>query len=431
MRHHSPAAARLLAEFIEERRPAAVLIEGPSDFQPYFAELHLPHELPIAIYSYFRTDEGDRRGAYYPFSEYSPEWQAITHAAGLGIEARFIDLPWAEVADLDRVTHRYADAELRRGRYVRAVCDRLGVEDFDDLWDKIVEADGALDLADYLRRVHWLCWHTRLWEAEISQADQRREVFMAGQIAAALEECSGQALVVTGGFHSSALAARLEGFACPGTEPVEPAESPPSFADRGIALTTYSYERLDNLAGYDAGMPSPGFYDHAWQSQSRGESFSHAPLVRQIVAGLRSRKQTVSTADLIALETSARALAALRGRERVWRRRPGRRRHEHAGQRRIAIRLPFTTAGCRSRRPAGQSPRHAGRRDSPTAAGRRYQAAVGTGRAGIVARRCARSNSICSRRSIERRAGCCTRWPCCRSPVTSTRAARTFSPGKI
>ncbi len=143
VRHHSPAAARLLAEFIEERRPAAVLIEGPSDFQPYFAELHLPHELPIAIYSYFRTDEGDRRGAYYPFSEYSPEWQAITHAAGLGIEARFIDLPWAEVADLDRVTHRYADAELRRGRYVRAVCDRLGVEDFDDLWDKIVEADGS------------------------------------------------------------------------------------------------------------------------------------------------------------------------------------------------------------------------------------------------------------------------------------------------
>ncbi|HVX64777.1 MAG TPA: DUF5682 family protein [Pirellulales bacterium] len=320
VRHHSPAAARLLAEFIDARRPAAVLIEGPSDFQPYFAELQLPHELPIAIYSYFRTDDGDRRGAYYPFSEYSPEWQAITHAAGLGIEARFIDLPWAEVADMDRVTHRYADAELRRGRYVRAVCDRLGVEDFDDLWDKIVESDGGLDLADYLRRVHWLCWHTRLWEAEISQADQRREAFMAGQIAAALAEFSGQLLVVTGGFHSSALAARLEGFECPGTAPVESAESPPSFADRGIALTTYSYERLDNLAGYDAGMPSPGFYDHAWQSQSRGEAFSHAPLVRQIVAGLRSRKQTVSTADLIALETSARALAALRGREQVWRR---------------------------------------------------------------------------------------------------------------
>lgn len=320
VRHHSPAASRLLAEFIAQRRPAAVLIEGPSDFQPYFAELQLPHELPIAIYSYFRTDAGDRRGAYYPFSEYSPEWQAITQAAGLGIETRFIDLPWAEVADLDRVTHRYADAELRRGRYVRAVCERLGVEDFDDLWDKIVEADGRLGLADYLRRVHWLCWHTRLWEAEISQADQRREAFMAGQITAALEEFAGQLLVVTGGFHSSALAARLEGFDCPGTDLSEPPEGAPAFADRGIALTTYSYERLDNLTGYDAGMPSPGFYEHVWRTQARGEAFSHAPLVRQIVAGLRSRKQTVSTADLIALETSARALAALRGRERVWRR---------------------------------------------------------------------------------------------------------------
>ena len=32
-------------------------------------------------------------------------------------------------------------------------------------------------------------------------------------------------------------------------------------AGQGIALTPYSYERLDSLTGYEAGMPNPGFYD--------------------------------------------------------------------------------------------------------------------------------------------------------------------------
>jgi hypothetical protein len=323
VRHHSPAAGRLVAELIDELRPATLLIEGPSDYNADFAELLLAHELPIAIYSYFQDSAGERRGAYYPFSEYSPEWQAIRRAAELSIPARFIDLPWAEVADLDRTTHRYADAELRRGRYIRTLCDRLGVEDFDDLWDKLVEAEDRITLETYFQRVHLLCWHTRLWEPEIGLADQRREAFMAEQIATARCDQTAPLLVVTGGFHSSALAAHLEGFAnCPGTDATLKSEHAPAAApgERGIALTSYSYERLDSLTGYNAGMPSPGFYEHVWQQQQIRKAYRHQSLLRQVIRELRERKQRVSTADLIAVETSAQALAAFRGRDRVWRR---------------------------------------------------------------------------------------------------------------
>lgn len=325
VRHHSPAAGRLVRKLIEERRPAAVLIEGPSDYNAEWSELLLEHELPIAIYSYFRDAAGERRGAYYPFSEYSPEWQALRGAAELAIPAQFIDLPWADVADLDRATHRYADAELRRGRYVRMLCERLGVEDFDDLWDKLIEAEEALSLETYLRRVHRLCWHTRAWEQEVSAADRRREAFMAEQIAAARLRWDGPLLVVTGGFHSSALAARLEGFAgCPGVGVDEAAAGAVHGAgaaeERGIALTGYSYERLDSLTGYDAGLPNPGFYEHVWRQANESGGYEHQSLLRRVVEELRGRKQPVSTADLIAVETTARALAALRGRRRVWRR---------------------------------------------------------------------------------------------------------------
>jgi len=90
--------------------------------------------------------------------------------------------------------------------------------------------------------------------------------------------------------------------------------------EAGVALTAYSYARLDALTGYDAGMPNPGFYEEAHRQRARGRTFDHQPLLRQVVQQLRKRRQVLSTADLIAVETSAQSLARLRGRRHVWRR---------------------------------------------------------------------------------------------------------------
>lgn len=330
VRHHSPMCAALVSRLIDQLRPAAVLIEGPSDYNDSLDELRLDHQLPIAIYSYFKTGTSTS-GAYYPFCEYSPEWSAVQAGTKSGAVVRFIDLPWSESPDDDRLIHRYADAEMRRGRYVQSLCDRMEVEDFDDLWDKLIESHNEMSVEDYLGRVHGLCFHIRLWEESIRVADRRREAWMVDQIQrtrerlnvdAAGDAAAGRILVVTGGFHSSALAARLEGFPCPGitlSQDESAATVPPRDAV-GIALTTYSYERLDNLTGYNAGMPSPGFYEHVWRQRQNGERFTHQPLLVELVKQLRERRQTLNTADLIAVETTARALASLRGRDHVWRR---------------------------------------------------------------------------------------------------------------
>lgn len=319
VRHHSPGCALLLKELIERLKPSAVLIEGPSDFNSHLDELSLPHQLPIAIFSYFRANTGTF-GAYYPFCEYSPEWIAVQSAKALGIPTKFIDLPWTSVAPLDKTPHRYADAELRRSRYVRSLCQRMHVEDFDDLWDKLVESDLDLSLGNYLRRVHSLCFHIRLWEDQINPSDRLREAFMAEQIEETLREHSGRVLIVTGGFHSSALVSRLEGFTCPGIDtPAPPNDEPIEILETGIALTSYSYERLDSLTGYNAGMPSPGFYEFAFRSRQEGTRVDHQPLLEALVEQLREKKQTLSTADLIAVDIAAKGLAAIRGRTQVWR----------------------------------------------------------------------------------------------------------------
>lgn len=336
VRHHSPVCAAMVNSLIETIRPAAVLIEGPSDYNQYLDELMLDHELPIAIYSYFRrpadsTSNGQpsgshSSGAYYPFCDYSPEWVAMQAARRVNARIAFIDLPWLQTARLDQCSHRYADAELRRGSYIESLCQRMQIDDFDELWDRLVESDWTLDLSEFMRRVHALCLHIRFGESSIHHSDLSREAFMRAQIERCRSELHGPILVVTGGFHSSALAAPFAGIALDEavTKDSDANEDSPSDPNSdqvvsGIALTTYSYERLDNMTGYNSGMPNPGFYEWAWRFRQKNQSFDHHPLLMELAEQFRKKKQLVSTADLIAIETSALGLAALRGREHVWR----------------------------------------------------------------------------------------------------------------
>ena len=322
VRHHSPAAARLVCELIERVRPSHVLVEGPSDFNDELDQLWLPHQLPIAIYSYLRDADGITRSAYYPFCEHSPEWQAIQTAHRIGSIVRFIDLPWSDVArEEGEPANRYSDGELLRSRYLDRLCQHLGVDDVHTLWDTLFELDASLSVEDYLRRCHDWCGHSRLLEGEGRLADRKREAFMASMIRQALAESEGQVLVVTGGYHSLALHARLNGGGPDGIG--EPGEYSltrlEAGQERGIALTPYSFERLDSLSGYEAGMPNPGFYQRVWQDRQKKAGDTHRALLAEVAKKLRERNQTVSAADLIAAESTARALAAMRGHPEVWR----------------------------------------------------------------------------------------------------------------
>lgn len=324
VRHHSPACARLLGAVIESHRPSAVLIEGPSDFNPRIAELFSDHLPPIAIYSYFATQGGGRSGAFYPFCEFSPEWVALQSGRKCGASVEFIDLPWADLAPLDRRANRYADGRLGRARYTQELCRRLGVDDWNTLWDTLFEIDPELTVPDYLERCHTFCFHARVSEGGSSLADVTREAYMIERVREALTRTAGQVLVVTGGFHSPALFAALHALPFEAKlVATENAEPVPEICERGIALTPYSYQRIDSLVGYEAGLPNPGFYHQIWKDRSATQATKRTASFRRLLAaavsGLRARQQTASTADLIAVETAAQALATLRGHAVVWR----------------------------------------------------------------------------------------------------------------
>lgn len=321
VRHHSPAAARLVRDLVRSARPAAVLVEGPADFgeDRIARELPLDHAPPIAIYSSVVLPGRGRAGAYHPFCTYSPEWQAVRAGLAVGSRVAFVDLPWAAVASGTDVAHRYADHELRRSSALPQLCRRLEVDDFDAAWDLLVEIDPDLSLEDYLERCEVLCAELR-GDGDVPALDARREAYMAARIAAVRAELdgagsAGEVLVVCGGFHTAGLRALLAG-------PVPPPEAvpPPEPGDgRIVALTPYSYAALDALTGYEAGLPNPGFYEEVWRARTSGGSGPAPVVLARIVAHLRERDQHVSAADLIAVQTTAGGLAALRGHAQVWR----------------------------------------------------------------------------------------------------------------
>src|SRR5258707_15290322 len=92
IRHHGPGCARGLRTALERLAPDIVLVEGPPD-----AELALPllarEELkpPVALLIY--APDTPHRAAYYPFTYFSPEWQAPHPTVRPGVTPPLLELP--------------------------------------------------------------------------------------------------------------------------------------------------------------------------------------------------------------------------------------------------------------------------------------------------------------------------------------------------
>lgn len=330
IRHHSPVAASIVEKHIAEQRPAAVLIEGPAEFNNRLWELNLNHTLPLMIYSWAPAfpdappdspEASVRSGSYFPLSSYSPEWTAMSAAHAAGVRWQFIDLPFyalvdnqtegelAEVADEDDES---ASGEDTRSAAVAALKAKLQVDDLNAVTDELTDVWPDLSYEQYTERMEML---GRLLRDE-SANTLRREEYMAQQIRQVLAEVGGPVLVVCGASHIDGLRNRL-GEVVP--ETTTPLWSKPDDDRYGTALTPTSCVALDALRGYGAGQPNPGFYAEVYADRQRGRFDTTERLLRELIEQLRQENQLVSVADAIVVMTAAKALAALRGHPHMWR----------------------------------------------------------------------------------------------------------------
>ncbi|MFF9036143.1 DUF5682 family protein [Streptomyces sp. NPDC014892] len=355
VRHHSPACARLVAATIERLGPSYVLVEGPCDLNGRLEELFLGHALPVAVFSHYRDAERAAT-SWTPLCDYSPEWVALRAGRSVGAEVRFIDLPAWHPAFAERA-NRYADAEARYTEVTARLCSRFDVDGVDALWDRLFEVADDEDLAERLD----IYFASLRGDTRADDGDRAREEYMASWVRAALAVPGDPTVVVvTGGFHQPALrslvgasatgepgggasggakpeagasgAGEPEGEALGASEPEGEASGGgesrgavagaprwpevPGAAEgalTGSYLVPYSFRQLDSFAGYESGMPSPGYYQRVWDD---GVEAAADGLTRAVVSRLRARNHPVSTADLIAARALTRGLTALRGHQR-------------------------------------------------------------------------------------------------------------------
>ncbi len=100
IRHHGPGSARNVKQFLEQVKPDIVLVEGPPEADGILQWV-TDKELipPVAILCF--QPENPQQAVFYPFAEFSPEWQAILYARKNNIPVRFMDLPVAHKFAMD------------------------------------------------------------------------------------------------------------------------------------------------------------------------------------------------------------------------------------------------------------------------------------------------------------------------------------------
>jgi Family of unknown function (DUF5682) len=319
IRHHSPACAFHLAALIEELAPAAILVEGPCDFDPLIPSLVDPGTRPpVAIVSIADRD-GGRSISTFPFCAHSPEYVALAQARARGVPARFIDLPAGDKAMLrdgreDAPPPPVDEQAFDTNDYVRALAERLGCRDGNEVWDHLFEARiGRGDWRAFFADVGRYCGHMRACTSTAAMAADgtlAREEQMIAHLAAARREVEGPILAVVGGFHAPALA---------GAD-LAAARRPERVSGGTHYLVRYGYRQLNLLSGYAAGLPFPSYYAALWEAVLAGRAAPFAALAHDLLSGFVAHlREALPGAEppvpvLVAALENAQRLADLRGR---------------------------------------------------------------------------------------------------------------------
>jgi hypothetical protein len=334
IRHHGPGCARSLVKALDALRPDLVLVEGPPDADELIDAVRDPAlKPPVAILIY--DVENPRRAAFYPFAEFSPEWQALRWATAQGVPVRFLDLPCTHRFAIDAAkeeAERAAAAaaeqaekgreksaasasepepepqpEAARGDPLSWLAKADGYSDGERWWNDRVEErahDGDL-FAAVGEALTALRTELALPETE---HDLRREAWMRRGIREAEKAGAQNVAVVCGAWHLPALrqvvkaaddAALLKGL--------------PKAKVRAT-WAPWTFERLTSASGYGAGVESPGWYEHLWERGATGEGDPTARWITKAARVLRGHDVSASSASVIEAVRLAQALAGLRGR---------------------------------------------------------------------------------------------------------------------
>jgi len=309
VRHHGPGSARGVRGALEKLQPDVVLIEGPPEADELLTlAAHAEMKPPVALLIY--AAEEPSRAVFYPFAVFSPEWQAIQYAVTRSLPVRFIDLPQTHQMappEGDKATPESAPEPEDSPQVdpLGALARAAGHEDGERWWEHLIEQ--RQDVEGVFEAVLEAMGALREDEKELSPREALREAHMRRCIRQAKKEGFQKIAVVCGAWHGPALAkprpAREDDALLKGLPKTKVAAT----------WVPWTYDRLGWRSGYGAGVDSPGWYAHLWNTPERPVSTWAA----RIAHLLRDEGMDASSASVIETVRLAEALAALRERSVV------------------------------------------------------------------------------------------------------------------
>jgi hypothetical protein len=337
----------MLSAELERLKPDCVLIEGPPDADAMLAFAgDAEMKPPVALLIYAVEDA--KKAAFYPFAEFSPEWQAIRYGLKADVPVRFMDLPQRhqlalEIEEEKKAADEAAAAEQETaegtselenagaGELPKEVdvsnpeneellhhdpltwlARAANLSDGEEWWERMVEErSDAADVFPAIREAMTVLRSEapRRNDERDALREARREAWMRETMRAAQKEGFQRIAVICGAWHVPALA-----------------EWPPASKDRELLTklpkvaveatwAPWTYGRLAYSSGYGAGVVSPGYYEYLWQ---RGQSETVGPAAAawlvKVARLLREEDIDCSSAHVIESVRLAESLAAFRER---------------------------------------------------------------------------------------------------------------------
>ena len=323
IRHHGPGCARSLVRALEELSPDCVLIEGPPEAEAVLAfAVHAEIEPPVALLLY--CPEDTKKASFYPFAEFSPEWQAIRLGLQRNVPVRFMDLPQAyDLALRDTEIAAPLNAEAEAAEEITAedisgdpldwLGRAAGYGDGESWWNHLVEERRDGDSAGLFAAIQEAMTSVRAeiprkQSAHAVMRENLREAHMRKTIRQAEKDGFQNIAVICGAWHVPTLA-----------------DMPSAKADNDllknlpkvkVAATwaPWTYGRLAAASGYGAGVLSPGWYEFLWRNQAAEASQRSIAWISKVARLMREEDMDCSSAHVIETARLSDTLAAMRER---------------------------------------------------------------------------------------------------------------------
>jgi hypothetical protein len=298
-----------------------ILVEGPPEGEALLQSvIRKEMKPPVALLAYI--PDQPQKAVFYPFAEFSPEWQAIHYGTYNNIPVKFFDLPLAHGFALDLQKENEKEQVTENGEPqileeatprsfithdpFQHLADAAGVSDGEQWWE--INFESRNDTTEIFAAVQEAV--TALREVTEDKQDDReklREAWMRKMIRAAGKDGYERIAVICGAWHVPALAQM-------------PSQKEDNDLLKGLPKVKieatwipWTFERLTYRSGYGAGVLSPGWYNHLWKyPQDDGTRW-----LSKVAKLLRKKNMDTSVAHVVETVRLAHSLAALRNNARA------------------------------------------------------------------------------------------------------------------